>query len=236
MNKELPFCECGCGLRVTKPDNRFIHGHNQRGKDHHKPKPEPQLCECGCGEYALPGNKFIFGHGSRKADYFKPKPEPKLCECGCGLYALPGNRFILGHNLRDQEHPRGMLGKVVSPETRLLKSKVAKGVPKSPEHIAAAAKGLKNFYKNNPEALDRRAEAIMLSEAHKIASKNMEGGNDIIEHHYIYDHANPEKYTMKVTRKKHPQIHMWMRKSGIKVPHINMTEENKNVFGEYKDE
>ena len=29
---ELPFCECGeCGLRVTKPGNRFIKGHN--GKD-----------------------------------------------------------------------------------------------------------------------------------------------------------------------------------------------------------
>ena len=29
---ELPFCECGCGLRVTKPGNRFINGHNNRSE------------------------------------------------------------------------------------------------------------------------------------------------------------------------------------------------------------
>jgi len=27
---ELPFCECGCGDRVTKPNNRFILGHHAR--------------------------------------------------------------------------------------------------------------------------------------------------------------------------------------------------------------
>ena len=31
--EELPFCECGeCGLRVTKSGNRYIVGHNNRGK------------------------------------------------------------------------------------------------------------------------------------------------------------------------------------------------------------
>lgn len=35
MTEELlPFCECGCGLRVTKSGNRFIHGHHQRGVKH----------------------------------------------------------------------------------------------------------------------------------------------------------------------------------------------------------
>lgn len=29
----LPFCECGCGQRVTKPGNRFIYGHNTKGKN-----------------------------------------------------------------------------------------------------------------------------------------------------------------------------------------------------------
>jgi hypothetical protein len=27
------FCECGCGERVTKLNNRFIHGHNSKGKN-----------------------------------------------------------------------------------------------------------------------------------------------------------------------------------------------------------
>lgn len=31
MIEELPFCECGCGGRVSKGRNQFIHGHNRRG-------------------------------------------------------------------------------------------------------------------------------------------------------------------------------------------------------------
>ena len=32
--EELPLCECGCGERVTNLRNRFINGHNHRGKSH----------------------------------------------------------------------------------------------------------------------------------------------------------------------------------------------------------
>lgn len=32
MTEELPFCECGCGKRVTKIGNRFLRGHFNRGK------------------------------------------------------------------------------------------------------------------------------------------------------------------------------------------------------------
>jgi uncharacterized cysteine cluster protein YcgN (CxxCxxCC family) len=40
----LPFCECGeCGLRVTKPGNRFIHGHNMRGVT--LPPRTPEHCD-----------------------------------------------------------------------------------------------------------------------------------------------------------------------------------------------
>ncbi len=31
MNKELPFCKCDCGGRVTKPNNKYIWGHNAKG-------------------------------------------------------------------------------------------------------------------------------------------------------------------------------------------------------------
>ena len=30
---ELPFCKCGCGGRVTKPENMYITGHHRRGKE-----------------------------------------------------------------------------------------------------------------------------------------------------------------------------------------------------------
>jgi hypothetical protein len=35
LKEELPFCECGCGERVKKPGNRFINGHNSRGKNNY---------------------------------------------------------------------------------------------------------------------------------------------------------------------------------------------------------
>ena len=31
--EELPFCLCGCGGRVTKPGNKYIHNHNWTGVD-----------------------------------------------------------------------------------------------------------------------------------------------------------------------------------------------------------
>ena len=35
MTEELPFCECGkCGLRVAREGNRYITGHNRKGKKH----------------------------------------------------------------------------------------------------------------------------------------------------------------------------------------------------------
>lgn len=33
LKEELPFCECGCGERVKKQGNRFINGHNAKGKN-----------------------------------------------------------------------------------------------------------------------------------------------------------------------------------------------------------
>ena len=35
----LPFCGCGCGGRVTKPGNKYIYGHNMRGKNKGKDNP-----------------------------------------------------------------------------------------------------------------------------------------------------------------------------------------------------
>lgn len=187
----LPFCECGCGEPVAKIGNRFIHGHHKGNLK------KPDLTN------------------SKKS---KPKGNP--CKCGCGELALQGNDYIIGHNLRGQEHPRGMLGKKASHETREKMSKASEGIPKSPEHIKAAVEGLKKYYKN-PEVRKERSEALKNSDAHKAASEQMRGGNDIVDHHYIYDHANTELYTMKVTRSKHYQIHHWMRKAEIIIPHIN---------------
>jgi len=51
--------------------------------------------------------------------------------------------------------------------------------------------------------------------------RDIDRGQDIIEHHEIYDHANPSKYTIEMTRSEHSRLHVWMRKMGVEIPHIN---------------
>jgi len=58
-------------------------------------------------------------------------------------------------------------------------------------------------------------------ESHKLAHEKQRGGNDIVKHHYIYDHNELLKYTTEMTRSKHAKIHAAMRKEEIVVPHIN---------------
>lgn len=156
------------------------------------------LCACGCGEsVAKKGNRFILGHSGGRGSRITPKPEPKLCNCGCGELANPGRDYINGHNLRGQEHPRGMLGKKASPETRLLMSKAAKRIIKSPEHIAAIAKSLKG--------------RVISEETRKLISEtqkaNPQTGDTIVGHHVAYDFKRPKTLIVKVTRKFHAQIH-----------------------------
>lgn len=92
-----------------------------------------------------------------------------------------------------------------------------------------ASKRTTDHFKNQTNR-DEMSEIIKNSEAAKINSKNQKGGNDICEHHYIYDHSDISKYTMKITRSRHGRLHKNMQISKIKVPHINITEENKDIF------
>ena len=50
MSKELPFCQCGCGGNVSKPQNKFILGHNQKSTDktEHRWKPGQSGNPAGC--------------------------------------------------------------------------------------------------------------------------------------------------------------------------------------------
>ena len=73
---ELPFCACGCGGRVTKPGNRFIHGHGRLSKEAKERKRLNKLLKEG-------------------------KIELPFCKCGCGGRVTKlGNRYIQGHNVR----------------------------------------------------------------------------------------------------------------------------------------
>lgn len=182
---------------------------------------EFQLCACGCGKLALPGNRFINGHSGGKK---LPKENPKLCKCGCGFYAKSGKDYIFGHHRLKTpwevkiELKRKLCAcgcrKLASPGNAYIHGHQNIGIKHSEEAIEKTKIGLKNNHKNHPEIWEGNY-------------KNMRGGNDIIEHHYIYDHSDLTKYTMKITRKKHTLIHHWMKKCGIEIPHINV-EVNEN--------
>lgn len=175
---------------------------------------ELPLCECACGQkVSKVGNRFVHNHHMRGEDFHKKKIQ-KLCKCGCGELTNHGNNYIRGHNRRGKHHTQEAIKKNSNAHLGIPKpprtdthcialSKSLMGIPFSPEHIAAFTKAIRN------------------SDSHKKSMKKQKGGNDIVNHHYIYDHAHPKLYTIKVTRKKHGQIHIWMKKSKIKVPHIN---------------
>jgi len=166
------------------------------------------FCECGCGERVKrKGSRFIMNHDKRT-----PAPKRCLCECGCGGLANPKRRFIKGHHANGESNPMyGMSGEK-SPVYERKHTEEEKKI------ISAANSGENNsnFGKSLPEKTKKKISA------------GLKGGS--VLHHYIYDHSNPELYTTKITRVKHNQIHGQMRRAGIVTPHINMNEDNKDIF------
>lgn len=128
--EKLPLCECGCGLRVTKHGNRFIHGHHRRG-----------------------------------------------------ISNSPEHNAAISEALTDVSH---------TPEHNAAISKGKKGILNSPEHNAAISKGLSN--------------------------------NDLVNHHYLYDHSDLLLNTVKITRSDHMKLHRLLQKLKYIVPHINVKE------------
>ena len=87
----------------------------------------------------------------------------------------------------------------------------------NPKLAKMVSDSLKQYHIDNPEAGHRN-------------NKSQVGGNDIINHHFIYDHDNPDQHTVKLTRSQHAAHHHWMRRNGLEVLHYNATEENNNIF------
>lgn len=73
MTEELPLCGCGCGLRVTKPGNKFIHGHSSRGMER-SPKVRANM-----SEGKRNGRKY-----KEISKWVEEHQGKHFCDCGCG--------------------------------------------------------------------------------------------------------------------------------------------------------
>lgn len=60
----------------------------------------------------------------------------------------------------------------------------------------------------------------------KVYDEMDDSGQQIVNHHYIYDFNDLSKYTIPVTRSEHTTIHNNLRAAGIEVPCINILKEN----------
>ena len=214
----MVLCECGCGKEV-KIGKRFIFNHHLRGKKQSpetiakktKPKTPPTLCECGCGGYAKSGNRYICGHTWRGRTH-TPETRAKLSESRIGVPLSDTTKLAMS---------KAGTGRIVSDETRLKLSRSLKRHVKS----AAHRKALSHAKKGIPMSDDSKlvmSIAHKNSDAAKANSENQRGGNDIVGHHFAYDHADISKYVMDLTRSEHTTLHNNMRILGLKVPHINI--------------
>ena len=96
-------CECGCGLPVTKPKNRFISGHNKgmlgkkRSEEFKKKESEDRK-----------NHPVSLETRVKISESLKKKNKDKviilpLCQCGCGkLVNKPKNKYLIGHQNRNR--------------------------------------------------------------------------------------------------------------------------------------
>jgi hypothetical protein len=95
----------------------------------------------------------------------------------------------------------------------------------NPEYRKEQSNKLIQYYINNPEKRKEISKIRKNSKAVKIVNEKrfekQRGGEDLVRHHYIYDHNDLSKYTTLMTRSKHTQLHQSFRKCGIFIPHIN---------------
>lgn len=108
-------------------------------------------------------------------------------------------------------------GHLVSDTIRTKISKKLKGVLLSKEHI----KKLKNTWKNRGPVSDETKAKMRAAQ-----KANPQTGDDIVNHHYIYDDSDPSKYTIGMTRSDHTRLHRLLQRLGYIVPHINIKEDN----------
>jgi CDGSH-type Zn-finger protein len=108
-NKELlPFCECGCGQRVSKKGNKFINGHNPRSEKSKRDQSKKLKLK---NPMNNPKSRKKISDKNRNKEidiWIKENTNKHLCNCGCNeyiiikrqYYSMGIPRFIYGHWIR----------------------------------------------------------------------------------------------------------------------------------------
>lgn len=176
-------------------------------------------CKCGCETEIADDKTWVSGHNIKGVKHSDATRE-KIRE------SMMGHTNALGYKHTDAAKEK-MIWREVSDVTR-EKIRESKMGDKNPMKNPATAKRVSETltgHEVSDVTKEKIGESMENSLTHKIACENMKGGQDIINHHYIYDHNNLNKYTTKMTRSKHGLIHRMMQLAGIIVPHINIKEE-----------
>ena len=176
----------------------------------------------------------------------------KLCKCGCGTEIANNRTYVNGHNWKGKKHTdttrKKMMGHEVSDITRnkiseskmghevsdITRNRISEskmGIKPSDDtrkKMSESQKGHKHsdvtkakMSRNNGMKDPEIAEKISESKK-KYYSEMDDPGQEMCNHHYIYDFNDLTKYTIPVTRSEHMSIHNNLRQAGLKVPCINI--------------
>lgn len=173
--------------------------------------------------------------------------ERELCFCDC--------RDLCPKCVRATSKFRSMMSKILiefnkaNPEAKYVQAEKLKQFHiDNPEVVIEMSARQIQFYIDNPEARDAArlksleqwssqssrdamSEIKKNSESTKVVIANMRGGNDIVNHHYLYDDADLSKYTMPMTRSEHSTMHHRMKRDGYEVPYINSDTDDNGLWG-----
>ena len=125
------------------------------------------------------------------------------CKCGCGTEIAEDKTWARGYYIRLD----------ATKAKQSVSAKKRWEDPKEREKVSDSLMG----------HIISGSQREKLSKATKKHYVEMDDpGQEICNHHYIYDFNNLTKYTIEVTRSEHMVIHQNLRRAGLEVPCINI--------------
>ena len=121
--------------------------------------------------------------------------------------------------LEREKTRQGMIKLYENPEEREKQRQAQIKRYEDPKERKKISDGGKKSYKDDPMRAEKHRDLMKIHYA-----EVDDPGQDIVRHHYIYDHNDLSLYTMKMTRGQHTRLHHTLRRAKIEIPHINIKE------------